>query len=328
MKQNGKYGRLIMVAAILVLVLVFIYSGLRILESTVLRDQTGTEPSYSGKTIIHNGVEYFPRQDITVVMLAGIDEKGPVQDSGSYNNPGESDMVSLLIFDESTQEVDILTLNRDTMMDIPVLGIGGKPAGTMYGQLALAHTFGSGLEDSCENLKTAVSDFLSGAVIDYYVALNMDAIIQLNDAVGGVTVNVTDDFSEVDPTISMGEMTLRGEQALHFVQTRQGVGNQLNLNRMARQEAYMSGFMESLHTRLSADSSFVSSVYGQIEPYMVTDCSLKVLSSLMTRYEHYGLGEIVSIKGENVKGEKYMEYYVDEVERDKIVLEYLFAAKQ
>ena len=328
MKQNGKYGHLFTIAAILVLVLVFLYSGLRILESTVLRNQTGAEPVYSGKTIVRNGVEYFPRQDITVVLVAGIDENGPVKDSGSYNNSGEADMVSLMVFNETTQKVNILTLNRDTMMDIPVLGIGGKPAGTMYGQLALAHTYGSGLDDSCENLETAVSDFLYGAVIDYYVALNMDAIALLNDAVGGVTVTVTDDFSAVDPSIPMGEVTLKGEQALTFVQTRQGVGNQLNLNRMARQEAYMVGFMEALRTNLSAQSNFVSSVYSDVEPYMVTDCSLKILSSLMTRYENYGLGEIVSIEGENSAGDKYMEYYVDEENLERVILEYLYEPKE
>lgn len=327
MQHKSKSKRIILFVAILVLVLVLLYSGLQILESTVLRNNTGMEPTVPRKTIIRNGVEYFPRQDTTVVLLAGIDEMGPVQDSGSYNNPGEADMVSLLIFDEGRQELNIISLNRDTMMDIQVLGVNGKPAGTMYGQLALAHTYGSGLADSGVNLRNTVSNFLYGIHIDYYVTLNMDAIALLNDAVGGVTVTVTDDFSQVDPTIPMGTVTLQGQQALNYVQTRQGVGDQLNLNRMERHKSYMKGFMDALQRSMDQDSGFVVDAYNQVSDYMVTDCSAKVLSSLLSQYSKYGLGDIVSVKGENVKGEKYMEYHVDSTDLDDVIVEYLYAPK-
>ena len=130
-------------------------------------------------------------------MVAGIDEYGPVVSSESYNNSGEADMVSLLIFDETNETIHMLSLNRDTMLEIPVLGIGGKQAGTIHGQLALAHTYGSGLEDSAKNLRDTVSDFLYGLNINYYVTMNMDAISVLNDAVGGVRVTVADDFDDV-----------------------------------------------------------------------------------------------------------------------------------
>ena len=204
MKKNRRQGKPVILIVILILVLVFLISGLQFLESTVFHP-TGHQGTHSSKTIVRDGVEYFPRQDITVIMLAGIDEYGPVQSSGSYNNTGEADMVSLLIFDETNKTMDILTLNRDTMLDMPVLGIGGKEAGTVYGQLALAHTYGTGLEDSAQNLRRTVSDFLYGVYIDYYVTMHMDAISILNDAVGGVTVTVTDDFSEIDPEITAGE---------------------------------------------------------------------------------------------------------------------------
>ena len=45
--------------------------------------------------------------------------------------------------------------------------------------------------------------------IDYYFSMNMDAISILNDAVGGVTVEVTDDFSQVDATIGKGQAYFR-----------------------------------------------------------------------------------------------------------------------
>ena len=44
----------------------------------------------------------------------------------------------------------------------------------MTGQLALAHTYGSGEEDSCENTVLAVENLLYGVGIDHYVSLTMD----------------------------------------------------------------------------------------------------------------------------------------------------------
>ena len=101
----------------------------------------------------------------------------------------------------------------------------------------------------CENTKNTVSSLLYGLNIDYYVAMHMDAISILNDAVGGVTVTVTEDFSQVDPTIHQGVMCLNGEQALHYVRTRAEVGDQLNLNRMKRQREYMDGFWKAFRQK-------------------------------------------------------------------------------
>lgn len=325
MNNKQKRGNPLLLVLILILVLVFVFSGLRFLEST-FSPSDSTDPTTPSKTIIRDGVAYFPRQDVTTILLAGIDEFGEAQDSGSYNNTGAADMVWLLIFDETNEKLDILSLNRDTMLNIPVLGLGGKPAGTTKAQLALAHTYGSGLEDSAQNLRNAVSGLLYQFDIDYYVTLRMDAIRLLNDAVGGVEVEVTDDFSAVDPSIPMGRVTLNGQQALNFVRTRQGVGDQLNLSRMQRQTAYATGFISALRTAMDGDSGFTASTYDAVSPYMVTDCSLKSLAAMGERYRSYSLGETVAIRGENVENE-FMEYHLDEKDLDRVILQYLYAPK-
>lgn len=325
MKNKKPLSGPVFYCIILVLVLVVLYSGLRILESTVFYKGTEQDPTINSRTIERNGIRYYPRQDITVVMLVGIDEFGEMVDSGSYNNSGAADMVALMIFDEKNEEARLLCLNRDTMMNIPVLGIGGKPAGSIYAQLALSHTYGSGLEDSCENTRKAVSDFLYGLTIDYYMAINMDAIKLLNDAVGGVTVNVTDDFSEIDPSLTMGEVTLMGDQAITYVRSRYGIGDQLNISRIERQKQYMTGFMEAIAAKKD-DTSFALSTYDLIDPYAVTDCSTTVLNTLMQRYADYPLVEIVSPEGENVMAE-YYEFHVDEELLDALILRLFYSPK-
>jgi len=317
--------RLICAAVVLVLVLVMIYSGLRILESTVFSQQQ--QAAQPRKTILRQDKAYFPRQDITVILVMGIDEEGPAVSSGSYRNSGEADMVALVILDQLNESYSVLTLNRDMMLDMPALGLGGKRAGSYFGQLALSHTYGTGLEDSCENTREAVSDFLYGITIDYYVAMNMDAIGILNDAVGGVTVTVTEDFSQVDPTIPMGQVTLNRSQAMSYVRTRKDVGTQLNLQRMERHKDYLRGLTSALLENVRQSDLFVADTYEQMSPYMVTDCSVNVISGLVQRCADYTLREIISLEGENVLGEEYYEFYPDEEKLDALILRLFYAPK-
>ena len=312
---------------ILILVFVMLFSGLQILESTVFAPRREDAAQLESKIITRDGVDYYPRQDITVIMLLGIDKTGPVEHSGSYNNTGAADMVSLLIFDEKNETYTILGLNRDAMVTMPVLGIGGKQAGTQYAQLALAHTQGSGLEDSCENTKTTVSNLLYGLHIDYYLSMNMDAIAILNDAVGGVTVNVTEDFSDIDPTITMGQMTLKGQQAINFVRTRKDVGDQLNISRMERQKEYISGFFTALRNRTEQDEGFLISAYEEVDPYIVSDISAKQMSSLFQRYADYEYQGMQNIEGENVLTEVYYEFHIDEKKLDALILKLFYAPR-
>ena len=169
---------------------------------------------------------------------------------------------------------------------------------------------------------------LGGVKIDYYVSLNMDAIAILNDAVGGVTVEVTEDFSAVDPSITMGKVTLMGQQAINYVRTRKDVGDQLNLTRMERQKAYIQGFSQALRAKIDSDATFVISTYEELEPYIVTDCSAKLMTSLLEQYSSYSIGQMLSPAGENVMGEKYFEFYVDEDDLQRIILETFYAPKE
>ena len=327
MTKNKQKHSVITTALIVILAVVVAFSGYKIFDLFAGKDEVSQTETSDKKTITVDGVDYFPRQDITVLMLMGIDERGPVVASESYTNTGENDMVALAVFDEQDKSYSVLVLNRDTMMDVRVLGIGGLEAGTIYGQLALAHTYGSGLEDSCENTVRTVSDFLSGLTVDYYLSMNMDAIAILNDAVGGVTVNVVDDFSQVDSTIPMGEVTLSGEQALSFVQTRKEVSDQMNISRMDRHKEYMQSFVSAFNNKVKESDTFILNVYEDIAPYIVSDCSVNSMSSMLSRYADYTLREVVTPEGENVYSGEYMEFYVDEAKLEKLILKMFYAEK-
>lgn len=327
MAKNNKKAPLFTTVLIIVLVAVVAFSGFKIYESLNSDPQVQGDTEPSTKTVTVDGVDYFPRQDITVLMLMGIDERGEVKKSESYNNTGENDMVALAVFDEQDKSYSVLALNRDTMMDIYALSVTGQPAGTIYGQLALAHTFGTGLEDSCENTVRTVSDFLSGVTVDYYLSMNMDAIAILNDAVGGVTVTVDDDFSKVDDTISKGEVTLNGEQALSFVQTRKDVSDELNISRMERHKEYMENFVSAFNAKVKESDTFVLETYEKVAPYIVSDCSINSMSAMLNRYADYTLREVVTPVGENVLTSDYVEFYVDEEQLQKLITKMFYKEK-
>ena len=59
----------------LILVFLMVYSGLRIWESTVFLKEL-EQVTHGSKTLSIDGVDYYPRQDIFVVLLMGMEEKG------------------------------------------------------------------------------------------------------------------------------------------------------------------------------------------------------------------------------------------------------------
>lgn len=315
---------LLFVCIILVLVLVVLFSGLRILESTIFLKEESDEQIIS-RVIVRDGVSYYPRKDITVILVMGINQSGKVEKT-EYNHGGAVDMVTLVIFDEKTQNINLLCLNRDLMVDMPMLTNSGREVGTYYGQLAYSHTYGDGMKDSCENVRKTVSNLLYGIEIDHYFSINIDTISAVNDAVGGVTVNVVDDFSNVDPNLPMGEVTLLGEQAVTFVQSRWYVGDELNLSRMERQKEYMTNFVPAFYSRMVENGSFVAEVYSQVSDYIVTDCSVQVLNRLQKDYSEYELGDILSVSGENILGDTYYEFYADEAALDELILRLFYSA--
>ena len=313
-------------ATAVALVLVMLVSMVNIFVG--MRTENVVAPTEANrKTVYRDGVAYFPKQNIITLLVMGVDRYGEPVDSGSYNNTGDADMVMLMIFNEDDQSCTVLALNRDSMVKMPVLGLGGKEAGTTVQQLTLAHTYGSGLADSCENVVKTVSDLLYGAQIDYYASMSMDVIPLLNDAVGGVEVNVTEDFSDVDSTIPMGKHILTGQQSLYYVQSRKEVGDQRNLSRMQRQEEYLRSFAGALQTKLESSSSFALKTYEKVEKYLVTNCSGTVLSNLLGRFANVELTRIVTPEGENIKGDTYMEFYIDEESLDELILELLYEPK-
>ncbi|NCB93992.1 MAG: hypothetical protein EOM40_15745 [Clostridia bacterium] len=272
-----------------------------------------------------DGTCYVPNKNLDVILLIGVDKYAPQIQEESYNNSQQADFLMLLLMDRTTESYTALHLNRDTMTEIPVLGVRGEKAGTINGQLALAHTYGSGGLDSCRNTVAAVSNLLYGVDIDHYIAFTMDAVPKINDLAGGVTVTVLDDFTSVSPSMYQGAtITLTGDLALAYVRTRYGLEDSSNLRRMERQRQYLSELQNTLSANMTSDDTILLDILDAVSPYMTSDCTVNQLSRLYDRLKLYVDSGFLSIDGEAKESEEFMEFYPDEAALKQLVVEQFY----
>mgnify|MGYP002528922316 CR=1 FL=1 len=265
------------------------------------------------RMVRYDGQWYSLKDNQELLLIMGLDKFEKNTSSESYNNDQQADFLILLAIDNNARTVEALHINRDSMAEINILGVGGQIVGTYVGQLALAHTYGSGDHDSCRNTLKAVSSLLYDLPIDHYVSVTMDAVQVANDMAGGVTVTVTDDFSGVDDTLKQGEQVrLLGQHALNYVRARSGVADGTNINRMERQRHYIGALYDAISQRSASDENFLLQLMFEIKDYIVSDCSAAKLNDIMNQITGYEVGDIQVIEGKTEAGEEYMEFYPDE----------------
>lgn len=318
------------IAALAALVLLFL-AGLFLLRrweenAGAVKDPASGSANPEDALTYYNGAWYRPRKGLEVVLAIGVDQAA-VDDALRRDKEYEqSDFLLLLVMDKRNERCTAVHINRDAMTEIRVLDDDTNEfLGTINRQLSLAHTYGNRPEARCRNTVTAVSGLLYGIEIDHYLSLTMDGVIMLNDLAGGVTLEVMDDLTMLDPALVQGKtVTLKGRQALTYVQARLGLDNPTNLRRMERQKQYLEALRKQLLRHTEADEGFTMSALLELNAYMVSDCSVEKLSDLADALEDCGVIEYRTLEGESVMGEKYMEYYVDEAAARELVMELFY----
>lgn len=311
-------------AVVLVVVLLAVSVGISRWENQAYRaggEQNGVS-AQKADTVTWDGVVYTAKQSIETYLLMGIDVEGPVVASPGNYNGGQADAQFLLVLDNEAKTWQLLRLNRDSMMNVPVLDLKGKVTGYEYQQLALAHAYGDGTNMSCRNTADTVSALLGGQTIDGYAALNMDGIAVFNDAIGGVTVTITSDFTAVDPTLAEGEtITLNGQQALEFVRTRKDVDDQTNLARMERQRVYLEAMKPQL---LALSGEDIVRVVDAVSDYLVTNIGSQTILDLAEKLRDYQELPELTIDGENTIEDGHVAYILDQDSLQQVILQLFY----
>jgi len=282
-------------------------------------------PEDDGALLYYNGGWYVPREDVETVLVLGLDrsEQEEISVTGSY---AQSDLILLLKIDRTNETYRVIQINRDTMAEIQDFDEYGQPAGTYTAQLTLAYAHAQAYTKNDRTAgvaaAAAVSRLMYGVKINHYVTLTMDGVMALNDLVGGVTVEIKDDFSEVDPSLVQGEtVTLLGEHALNYVRSRHSVGEGTNLERMERQQEYLAGLQEKLSAKAAQDDGFASASLLELNEYMGSDCTVQQLSELAESLQSFRMEGYAALEGEAVETENYVEFYPDEKALQRLVIE-------
>lgn len=160
---------------------------------------------------------------------------------GSDARDGEmrarSDSIIFVSADPKNKRLVLLSIPRDTLVDIPGYGRDRINAAMLYGGPELA---------------MQVVEELIGQPVDYYLLTNYEGFVKLVDTLGGVTIEVDKNMYHYDPekggrfsiNLRKGKQRLDGEKALMYVRYRSDVYG--DISRVERQQKFLRAVVEEM----------------------------------------------------------------------------------
>ncbi|WP_105210240.1 LCP family protein [Streptococcus suis] len=151
------------------------------------------------------------------ILLMGVDMDQATR--GGAWEEGRSDSMILVTVNPKTKETTMMSLTRDIMVEIAEAN--GESTGTVE---KLNHSYSYGQAP----MAIATIEKMMDIDIDRYIEINMDGLVELVDAVGGIEVNNTLGFpisiSEYEPAytaiVPTGKRLVNGDQALVYARMR------------------------------------------------------------------------------------------------------------
>ncbi|HEL2163429.1 TPA: LCP family protein [Streptococcus suis] len=151
------------------------------------------------------------------ILLMGVDMDQATR-GGDWEG-GRSDSMILVTVNPKTKETNMMSLTRDIMVEIAEAN--GESSGTVE---KLNHSYSYGQAP----MAIATIEKMMDINIDRYIEINMDGLVELVDAVGGIEVNNTLGFpisiSEHEPAytsiVQPGKQLVNGDQALVYARMR------------------------------------------------------------------------------------------------------------
>lgn len=282
--------------------------------------------------VVYKGERYWRNENLISILCMGVDRtKLASADEMVIGGNGQADVDVLVTIDKVSGDITLCNISRDTMVDVDRYDMDGKFIDTKKEQLCLSYAFGNGKETSCENTALSVSRLLYGMPINAYVAMDFASLATLNDAIGGVTVPITEEIAHKFPDSKVGEMrTLHGEEAVTYIRTRDTGQLDSNMPRMDRQKAYLIAFAKQLKDQLKGDMKKALSIVDSVSDEMVTNLDISEIAyfgSLLSKGGFSGKN-LTSIEGKVIEGTGgFAEFIPDEKALYEKVLE-LFYTKE
>lgn len=293
------------------------------------QQETGSDTELSAGQLKHSGKKYQYKENLLTILCLGIDSPNGIDREKTPGEGGQADCVMLAVLDDREKTIRLINVSRDAMVPVQIYDEYGNYVGKRTEQLALQYAYGNGRERSCELMETAVSELFFGIPIHGYCALAMGAIADLSDAVGGVTVTVPEELAAFVPLFTAGEqVTLRGKQAVKFVQARNTKLEETGANdkRIARQKQFLLAFADQTRQALKDDLALAPRLYETAAKQMVTSVGMEQAVYLCTEYIDcsFTAEDICSVGGSIEKPGVYEEFYVDDEALYEMILEIFY----
>jgi polyisoprenyl-teichoic acid--peptidoglycan teichoic acid transferase len=269
-QRSSILGRLFWGSTFIVVTLVSAGFGATLTMTTPFQagESHSSEPA-SLVELLQRGLQYGIGRPVNILVM-GIDRVPPDSPEAARGPfAGRSDTMLLVRLNPTQDNVNVLTIPRDTLVEIPKHGEGKiNSANALGGPLLAAEV---------------VSKTLDYTPVDRYVRISTQAFRELVDLVGGVEVYVPKRMEYVDNTqklkidLQPGLQVLNGVQAEGFARYRHDeLGD---IGRAQRQQILLKALQKRLTNPMML--ARLPQLYSVLQKYIDSDLSLGEMLALL-----------------------------------------------
>lgn len=248
------------------------------------------------------------------ILVMGIDRVPGVDPGDKKLFTGRSDTMLLVRVDPESDSISLLSIPRDTQVDLPGSSTDKVNDANVQGGATLA--------------AQTVSSVLNGVKVDRYIRVSTDAFKELVDLLGGVEVNVPKPMVYEDKTqklkinLAPGLQTLSGDQAEQFARFR--ADDLGDIGRVQRQQALLKALRQKL-----TNPTVIPRLPGLVQAmqkYIDTNLSFEEMMALVGagRKLSEGKFKMVMLPGRFSAPDEFVASYwiMDPVGRDRVMKQY------
>ncbi|MGZ4161632.1 MAG: LCP family glycopolymer transferase [Neobacillus sp.] len=261
-KKSRKWLKITSIVLLVLLVAGGVY-GYSVYKSFKNAVETMSQPIDRKQQVKRVKPVALTKKDPFSVLMLGVDERP--------GDKGRSDTIIVLTVNPTNNSVKMLSIPRDTRTQIVGKGTDDK--------INHAYAFG-GVPMSMDTIE----NFLD-IPIDYYIKINMEGFKDIVDAVGGVTVQNTLDFTEGGFHFPIGEVNLNGEKALSFSRMRYE-DPKGDFGREARQRSIIQAVIKE-GTSLSTLTNY-STIFTALGKNIKTNLTFDQMMDIQKNYREAG----------------------------------------
>lgn len=183
-----------------------------------------------------------PKGQLNVLVMGDDTRAGENAIDTVKADSGRSDTTILLHLSEDRSRAYGVSIPRDSIVTRPDCGADNEIPGGTDQMWNAAYAVG-GPACTVEQVEA-----LTGIPIDHYVVIDFNGFKKMVDAIDGVPVCIPKDIIDREHGIELkaGEREIFGNEALSYVRVRSNVGDQSDLGRIKRQQAFIAAMVNKI----------------------------------------------------------------------------------